>query len=215
MATRFFDKEHGVDTSTAIADDATGTAKVKNLPDAAGVVYDRVDGFLKYNDAGNIRTVVNTNEAQTLTNKTSTSQVLTTPVIDGVTYSAANDRQLICEVVAIAGAALHAANLTLWTAPAAALIDRVVLNITTKSTGASTIDIGYTAVGATTTSDTLLDGIDSGTAIGVFDSADPTLDSGANAHAQLAASGKWITADEASGDTTGLVANIYIFYWLV
>lgn len=79
MATRFLDKEYGADSSTAIADDATGTAKVKNLPDAAGYVYDKVDGFIKYNDAGNIRTVVNTNEAQTLTNKT-----LTDPVIAGI-----------------------------------------------------------------------------------------------------------------------------------
>lgn len=69
MATRFIDKEHGTDTSTAIADDATGTAKVRNLPDAVGFVYDRVDGFFKYNDGGTIRTVVNTNEAQTLTAK--------------------------------------------------------------------------------------------------------------------------------------------------
>lgn len=69
MATRYLDKEFGVNPQTAIADDATGRAKVQNLPNAAGHVYDQVDGFLKYNDAGNIRTLVNTDEAQTLTNK--------------------------------------------------------------------------------------------------------------------------------------------------
>lgn len=79
MATRFIDKEYGVDTSTAIADDATGRAKVKNLPDAAGLVYDKVDGFIKYNDAGTIRQVVNLNEAQTLTNKTLTGAVSNAP----------------------------------------------------------------------------------------------------------------------------------------
>ena len=145
---------------------------------------------------------------------TNTGSVLTTPVIDGVTMSAANDRQIITEVVALSGTALHAANLTLWTAPAKAYILRVLLEITTVSTGASTIDIGYTATTATTSSDTLLDGIDGNAATGLFDSMNAALDSGANAKAQLAASGKWITADEASGDTTGLVGQVVIQYIL-
>lgn len=66
MAARFIDKQATVSTSTA-----------KNLPDAAGVQYDTDDGFIKYNDAGTIRTVVNTDEAQTLTNKTLTSPTIT------------------------------------------------------------------------------------------------------------------------------------------
>lgn len=154
-------------------------------------------------------TLVSLADTQTLTGKT-----LTTPVIDGVTYSAANDRQMIVEAVAISGTALQAANLTLWTAPAAAIILRVILDITTQSTGASTIDIGYTATTATTTSDTLLDGV-SGASVATFDSMNAALDSGANAKAQLAASGKWITADSASGDTTALVGVVYIQYILV
>jgi hypothetical protein len=123
------------------------------------------------------------------------------------------DRMVKCDVVAISGTALQAANLTLWTAPADALILRVILDITTQSSGASTIDIGYTATSATTSSDTLLDGV-SGAAVAVFDSGDAGLDTGANDMAQKAASGKWITADSASGDTTALVANVYIFYVL-
>jgi hypothetical protein len=146
---------------------------------------------------------------------TNTSAVLTTPVIDGVTYSAANDRQIITEVVAVSGTALQAANLTLWTAPAASIILRVMLDVTTVATGACTVDIGYTATTATTTSDTLLDGIDVNAAIALFDSGNAALDSGANAKAQKAASGKWITADSASGDATGMVANAYIQYILV
>lgn len=145
---------------------------------------------------------------------TFTGATLTTPTIDGVQQSAANDRQIITEVVSISGDALHAANLTLWTAPADALILRVILNITNVSTGASTIDIGYTATSATTTSDTLLDGV-SGASLATFDSMNAALDSGANAKAQLAASGKWITADEASGDTSGMAAVAYIQYVLV
>lgn len=55
MAIQYIDKKSGATTSTAIADDTTGRAKVKNLPDAAGIAYDSVDGYLKYNDAGSIR----------------------------------------------------------------------------------------------------------------------------------------------------------------
>ena len=124
------------------------------------------------------------------------------------------DRAIKCDVVAIAGAALHAANLTLWQAPADAIVLGVLLDVTTVATGACTVDIGYTASTATTSSDTMLDGVDVNAAVALFDSRNHALDSGANAKAQKAASGKWITADEASGDATGLVANAYIFYVL-
>ena len=125
------------------------------------------------------------------------------------------DRVIKCAVFAVTGAALHAANLTAWTAPAASIIHRVMLDITTVATGACTIDVGYTASGATTSSDTLIDGVDANAAIALFDSMNAALDSGANAKAQKAASGKWITMDEASGDATGLVANLYVFYSLI
>jgi hypothetical protein len=124
------------------------------------------------------------------------------------------DRMVKCDVVAISGAALQAANLTLWTAPAASIVLSVLLDVTTVATGACTVDIGYTAVSATTSSDTFLDGVDVNAAIALFDSGNHALDTGANAKAQKAASGKWITADSASGDATGLVANAYIFYVL-
>lgn len=55
MATRFIDKETGATTSTAIANDSTGTTKIKNLPDAVGFVFDNVDKKFKYNDGGTIR----------------------------------------------------------------------------------------------------------------------------------------------------------------
>lgn len=41
------------------------------------------------------------------------------------------------------------------------------------------------------------------------------LDTGTNAFAQKAASGKWITMDEASGDVTGMVAKLYVTYILI
>lgn len=166
-------------------------------------------------------TVVTTSGTQTLTNKTltapaATSAVLTTPVIDGVTYSALNDRQVITEAFAVSGAALHAAVLPAVVFPANAIILRAVLVTTTASTGACTIDVGYTAASATTSSDTLLDGVDANaTAPAVYDSMDPTLSTGAKAHAQYAASAKWVTIDEKTGDSTGLVAVLYVQYILV
>lgn len=54
MATRFLDKEYGATLTTAIADDATGRSKVRNLPDAAGIVYDIVSNTIKYNANGAI-----------------------------------------------------------------------------------------------------------------------------------------------------------------
>ncbi len=66
MATRFIDKEFGADSSTAIANDATGTAKVRNLPGAAGLVYDQVDNQMKFNRNGTIVKVTNSANAETL-----------------------------------------------------------------------------------------------------------------------------------------------------
>jgi uncharacterized protein YqfA (UPF0365 family) len=148
--------------------------------------------------------------AQTLTDKT-----LTTPIIDGVTFSANNKHQIIVDHSILVADSIHAAPFAIWTAPADSIILRVIVNITTKSTGASTLDVGYTAASATTSSDTLLDGIDSGTAIGLWDSQDASLDTQTNTKAQLAASGKWITVDDKTGDCSGLLGVAYIFYIVI
>lgn len=49
MAIRFIDKSTGATSTTAIANDATGRATVRNMPDAAGIAYDKIDNTLKYN----------------------------------------------------------------------------------------------------------------------------------------------------------------------
>jgi hypothetical protein len=181
------------------------------LPGAVPIQYDSDDDLLKFldDDGTTVRSLVTTAQTQTLTNKT-----LTTPVIDGVTYSANNDRQIITEAFAVDGAALHAAVLPAVVFPAAAIILRAILDITTVATGACTIDVGYTAVSGTTSSDTLLDGVDANAAVATFDSMNYGLDSGANALAQKAASGKWVTIDEKTGDSTGMVAVLYVQYIL-
>lgn len=121
-------------------------------------------------------------------------------------------------VMQINGTALHGATsgIQAWQNPEAVaiIIQRCLLDVTTVATGACTIDVGYTATSAATTSDTLLDGIDANAAIILADSMNAALDSGANALAQKAAIGKWVTIDEKTGDATGMVATLYIQYIL-
>lgn len=114
------------------------------------------------------------------------------------------------------GAAIHAGTggVVAWINPEASdiIILRALFNLRVVSTGACTLDIGVTPTSATTTSDTLLDGIDVNAAIALFDSMNAALDAGANAKAQLLASGKWITIDEKTGDATGLTGDLYVEY---
>lgn len=91
------------------------------------------------------------------------------------------------------------------------IVTSVYLHTTTKSTGAATLDIGTTATNATTSSDNLLDGVDVGTAVGIFE---PSEDGGTNGRKrQTLAAGKWITVDH-KADTTGLVGKLYVEYLL-
>lgn len=134
-------------------------------------------------------------------------------------YSSAVQRGARIGVKALTGAAIHAGTggVVAWQNPEGAdiMVTRVILDLTTVSSGACTLDVGYTVTSATTTSDTFLDGVDANAAVTVFDSMDPLLDTSFNAHAQKVASGKWVTIDEKSGDATGLVANLYIHYFLI
>jgi len=97
-----------------------------------------------------------------------------------------------------------------WANPAAVdiFIYRCVLNITTKSTGAATYDIGV-AANATTTSATLLDGVDIGTAAAVWDSIDDQGSGGQSI--LLMTSAQFVTVD-AKSDDTGVVGTFEI-HW--
>jgi hypothetical protein len=129
--------------------------------------------------------------------------------VDGVTYSVLNKRQIITTAFAITGTALHAANLTAVTFPAAAIIIRAWLDITTVSTGAATIDIGYTAVSATTAASDLFTNINVNDVPILHDTQEESV----LLQAIKAASGKWITVHE-DADTTGLVATLYVQFIL-
>lgn|SRR5574340_512363 len=93
------------------------------------------------------------------------------------------------------------------------LITRLVIDASTKSTGAATLDAGTTATSATTASDNLIDGLDIGTAAGVFCNL---IDNGTNGKSgQTLASGKWVTFKEATGDTSGAVIIALIEYQIL
>lgn len=93
------------------------------------------------------------------------------------------------------------------------IINKIVVDVTTKATSACTVDIGTTATNATTSSDNLIDGLDVGTAAGTFDNI---TDKGTNGKSrQKLASGKWVTASVASGASAGIVGYAYIEYFII
>lgn len=126
------------------------------------------------------------------------------------------DRTVKIAILSLNGTNMHGATsgIVAWKneeGSAIILID-AVLDVTTIATGAATVDVGTTATSAATTSDNIFDGIDANGAISTNIMRDASLDSAANIGAKRLASGKWITVDEKTGDTTGMVAKLYIFY---
>jgi len=88
------------------------------------------------------------------------------------------------------------------------LVESFTVQVTTEATGAATCDYGIAADG-TTGSDTLLDGIDIGTAAISGSQGDS---GGTNGVAnQVMSSSEWITGD-ASADSSGVVGFAYIKY---
>jgi len=88
------------------------------------------------------------------------------------------------------------------------IITRFIVNVTTAATGAANADFGVAADG-TTSSDTLLDGQDIGTAAAIFDNID---DQGTNGQSVLLwASDEYITGTP-SATAAGLVGYAYIEY---
>jgi hypothetical protein len=97
-----------------------------------------------------------------------------------------------------------------WKAPGATrvIITRVVLDITTKSTGAANLSVG-TATDGVTSSANLIDTLAVGSAAGTFDNI---VNGGTNGKAmQPLASGSSVTVT-GSATTAGLVGTMYIEY---
>lgn len=127
---------------------------------------------------------------------------------------AAYDRAVKVAIKALVGATVHA-GVVAWQNPesTAIIITRLVIDRTTKSTGASALDAGTTASSATTASDNLIDGLVSSATEAVEDNIQNPGTNGKPL--QKLAAGKWVTFKEFSGDMTGLVANAYIHYTLI
>lgn len=90
---------------------------------------------------------------------------------------------------------------------AALVIDRAVLNVTTASTGACTLDVGVAATAIS--NDTLLDGMSVATA-GIFDNIENQGTNGDSA--VIWAADGYVTATEASGAIAGLVGELWLKY---
>lgn len=117
--------------------------------------------------------------------------------------------------VALAGvAATTGGALFSWANPESQtiIIDRLQLDITTKSTGAAAGDFGVAANG-TTTSDTLIDGYALGGTEKVVDTA-LTADLGTNGKVVQKMTASQFLTGTGSATTAGLVGSVYIHYHL-
>ena len=89
------------------------------------------------------------------------------------------------------------------------IITRLVLDVTTVATAACTLDAGVAAA-ATTSNDTLIDGLDVNAATGVFGNID---DKAGNGQALIRwESDYYLTISMKTGAAAGLVGNGYIEY---
>lgn len=159
-------------------------------------------------------------ELNVLDGVTSTTAELN--ILDGVTAVAADLNKVAG--MAAKGASIHkvavvsladadtAAGVLNWTNAEAAsiLVTGVIVNVTTTATGACTLDIGYANSGIS--ADTIMDGLDVGTAIGTFNSIDHKGTNGLGTHGYVMGATERITASKASGSAAGLVGKAYIFY---
>lgn len=130
--------------------------------------------------------------------------------IDGTLSGTAFDSVVKVKKQALS-AAVTSAGVLSWANPTAStiIIERVILDVTTDSTGASTVDCGIGS-SATAISDTLLDGIDTGTAAALFDTITNKGSNGATQRKMTAS--QYLTCSQATGTVTGLVGNAYIHY---
>jgi hypothetical protein len=94
----------------------------------------------------------------------------------------------------------------------AVIIDRVVLDVTTASSAACSLEAGTTAASATTASANLITGQDVHSAIVTTDNIGA---GGAGKYIQRLAAGGWVTFSTASGASAGLAGNAYVSFFEV
>lgn len=118
----------------------------------------------------------------------------------------------IQKIAKVALAAVDTAGgLFAWKNPegVAIFVNRIELDVITDPSGACTADLGSAANG-TTLSDNLIDGLDIGTAAGLFDNLGNPGTNGKTR--QKLTSSQWVTGSVASGASAGLVGFAYIHY---
>lgn len=145
---------------------------------------------------------------------TSTSEDTVAIVCGGTTQVTYGSSKPAVNVVKVALASADTAGGVLaWANPTGATIfvTRIIFDVTTKATGACTVDVG-TAADGTTSNDTLMDGLDVGTAAGVFDNVENQGTNGVGV--KKVTSSQYVTASKASGAAAGLVGYAYIHYHL-
>jgi len=113
--------------------------------------------------------------------------------------------------VALSAAADTAGAILAWANPTGGsiIVTRVVFDVTTASTGACTVDVGV-AANATTSNDTIMDGLDVNTAAGTFDNIENQGTNGKSA--VKVTSSQYVTASRASGAVAGMVGFAYITF---
>ena len=90
---------------------------------------------------------------------------------------------------------------------APAIVERLILDITTVATAAATVNAG-TGATAATASDNLIDGLDVNAAAGVFDNLG---DPGTNGKSrQRFGATDYVTISQATGDVAGLIGTAYV-----
>lgn len=142
-------------------------------------------------------------------------------ILDGVTankdeINTLDGTQRIRKIVKVAlGVADTEGGVLAWANPEASsiIITRLIVDVTTKSTAACTLDFGTTAVSATTSSANLIDGMDSGTSAGTFDNISDAGTDGKSR--QKLAPGKWVTGSKASGAAAGTAGFAYVEYIVI
>lgn len=135
--------------------------------------------------------------------------------LDDVHFYVARRRRVVVERVRLTASDSTAGVFT-WEGPKSGtsytrvIVQRVLLNIETGSTGACTVNVG-TAANDTTASDDLIDGASVATDNTVLDNID---DQGTNGESKqvIFDSVPWITASVATGASAGLVGTAQIEY---
>ena len=119
----------------------------------------------------------------------------------------------VAKVALIAGTGTSGGEVLAWANPEGAtiIVHRLVLDITTQATGAANGDFGP-AANATTSNDTLIDGVDIGTAAILADNYD---ESGTNGLTSIKLTSSQYITGTPSATAAGLVGNAYIYYALV